>query len=78
VIRFIDLRRSDTGHRFAFFDTVTDRFVTICGEQAWADAGDLWQICRMMGVADAYQQRLRRQMPKWAFRASAKKDAESL
>lgn len=35
MIRFIDLRAQSTGHRFAFWDTVTDRFVEFSGSQAW-------------------------------------------
>lgn len=35
MLRFIDLREQSTGHRFAFWDTVTDRFCEFFGEQAW-------------------------------------------
>ncbi len=36
MIRFVDLRASDTGERFTFWNTVTDVFVSYDGEQAWS------------------------------------------
>lgn len=41
MIRFIDLRNQDTGYAFAFWDTVTDRFITIGSDQAWDNIEDL-------------------------------------
>lgn len=39
MIRFVDMRAADVaGGRFAFFDTVRDRFVQKAGEHAW----DTW------------------------------------
>ena len=39
MLRFIDLTKCDPDefddHDFAFFDTVTNRFVLLCGEQVW-------------------------------------------
>lgn len=35
MIRFVDLRGAETGYKFAFWDTVTDKFVELSGEQAW-------------------------------------------
>lgn len=40
VIRFIDLRGHATGHRFAFWDTVIDRFCEFNNEQAWENVAD--------------------------------------
>lgn len=33
--RFVDMRESDTGYRFAWFDTQLDQFETHNGSQAW-------------------------------------------
>lgn len=41
MIRFIDLRNHGTYHRFAFWDTVVDRFLTIDGAMAWSDRKQL-------------------------------------
>lgn len=39
MIRFVDLRSADIeGHRFTFWNTVTDTFVCYSGTQAW----DTW------------------------------------
>lgn len=35
MIRFIDLRGQGTGHRFAFWNTTSDKFLSFCGEEAW-------------------------------------------
>ncbi len=36
MIRFVDLRKADIVHgRFAFFDTIPDRFIEMAGEQTW-------------------------------------------
>lgn len=40
MIRFVDIRHAETGYRFAFWDTVTDSFVTFAGDQAWDTAGE--------------------------------------
>ena len=40
MIRFIDLRDQGTGHRFAFWDTVTDQFFQFSGEEVWTDADE--------------------------------------
>ena len=59
--RFIDLRNQGTGYRFAFWDTVTDRFEQFGGEQAW-DTFDEF--------ADAHEgfdlERYERLCPDWA------------
>jgi hypothetical protein len=41
VIRFVDMRPAEAvGSRFAFFDTVRDRFVSLAGDQSW----DTWAL----------------------------------
>jgi len=35
MIRFVDLRYQGIGYRFAFWDTVTDTFISIDDSQAW-------------------------------------------
>ncbi len=40
VIRFIDIRGQGTGCRFAFWDTVTDSFVSVDGDYAWTSWGE--------------------------------------
>lgn len=44
MIRFVDIRGCSTGHRFAFYDTVTDKFVEISGEQTWGQWFDLAEV----------------------------------
>ena len=58
MLRLVDLRGAGTGHRFAIWDTVVDRFVEIDGDQAWDSwKGDLQPLKeskekRMKGNAD--------------------------
>ena len=40
MIRFVDIRNQGTGYRFAFWDTSSDRFVTLAGFQGWASWSD--------------------------------------
>lgn len=41
MIVFVDLRASNiVGHRFAFWDTVRDRFVELGNEMAWLEWDD--------------------------------------
>ncbi len=40
MIRFVDIRGQGTGYRFSFWDTVTDQYICINGEQAWDDWED--------------------------------------
>ena len=35
MIRFVDLRHAGVGGRFAYFDTVTDRFIEANGTHVW-------------------------------------------
>lgn len=60
MIRFVDMRKADVeGVRFAFWDTVTDRFVELAGEQAWAEVSEIPE--------DPSRWRLIRVVPRWAF-----------
>lgn len=43
MIRFVDIRGQGTGYRFAFWDTVRDRFLEFGGDQAWEDKEDFLQ-----------------------------------
>jgi hypothetical protein len=78
VIRFVDIRNQGTGRRFAFWDTISDQFLTFSGEQAW----DTWEeledsVTEQSGrlsfggvLADrrtALLGRLRGLCPPWAF-----------
>jgi len=64
VIRFIDIRGQDTNYRFAFFDTITDRFLTLGNDQVWDSKADLLEgtvpndplVARCVGL-----------MPDWAL-----------
>ena len=40
MIRFIPLSYEDTGFRFAFWDTIINRFSAIGGDEAWEDLAD--------------------------------------
>lgn len=72
MIRFIDLRGQGTGYRFAFWDTVFDRFVRIAGDEAWDDAADFRDAFDMMGqpyedgVKSSGVERFVALMPDWA------------
>lgn len=44
MIRFVDIRNQGVGSRFAFWDTITDRFVEIEGEQAWDNWDDFFDV----------------------------------
>jgi len=52
VIRFVDLSGADVGANFAFFDTVTDTFVTFNGTQAWNDDVEFYVDYRCCGAGD--------------------------
>lgn len=44
MIRLIDIRNQGTGSRFAFWNTNSDSFVTITGEQAWRNTDELKEV----------------------------------
>ncbi len=60
--RFIDLRGQGTGDRFAFFDTVTDRFEVHDDEMSWATWDEFTQA-----YGGNELQRYRTLCPAWAF-----------
>lgn len=41
MIRFVDIRNQGTGYRFAFWDTVVNKFKSFGGDQAWDGFEDL-------------------------------------
>ena len=61
MIRFIDIRESDTGYRFSFWNTISDRYVELNGEQAW----ELWEefVEDLNGPDDRYA----KLCPDWVF-----------
>lgn len=66
MIRFIDLRNQGTGYRFAFFDTVSDRFLDFGGEHAWDSVKDFTEVYTKN--SHGYDvDRLVRQLPEWAL-----------
>lgn len=64
MIRFIDLRKAQiAGGRFAFFDTVTDTFITDdMGDQTWDTVGEFTENYRSNEELD----RFIKLIPKWA------------
>lgn len=69
VIRFIDLRKQGTASRFAFFNTVSDKFVTVDGYQVWDTWSEFRECAEVQGiVAGAINvDRFRSLCPEWAF-----------
>ncbi len=65
MIRFIDLRGAETGYEFAFWDTVTDTFITVGRDQAWDSIADLQEGAMISGIDDAFERRLIRLCPDW-------------
>lgn len=45
MIRFVDIRNQGTGYRFAFYCTITGKFIVIDEDQAWDDVSDLKECC---------------------------------
>lgn len=62
MIRFIDLRGQDTEYRFAYFDTITNRFVDLAG-QVWDTFAE---VENTPGVDVAFIDRIREITPDWA------------
>jgi len=75
MILFIDLRSQETGHRFAFFNTVSDVFCDFYGDQAWSDKDEfvrsfnLYVTNCIAGNNDSID-RFLRLMPPWAEKSS--------
>ncbi len=65
MIRFIDLRNQDTGYEFAFWDTVTERFITVGSDQAWDSIADLEEGAMICGLDEDFKQRLIGLCPDW-------------
>ena len=73
MLRFIDIGTqtqlfSDTGEdrEFCFYDTVTDRFVEVAGEQVWHTWDELEESVRLSRIRIDLQ-RLRSLCPSWVF-----------
>ena len=49
MIRFIDIRGQGTGYRFAFWDTIRNRFCEFNGEQAWESLEDFTESFNWSG-----------------------------
>jgi len=66
MIRFIDIRAQGTGYRFAFWDTVKDKFFEFSGCQAWENFDDFFddsfKIIGVEGIA-----RYKNLCPDWAW-----------
>lgn len=71
MIRFVDMRAADiAGGRFAFFDTITNRFVSNNDETAWVDWADFEEansISREEGRDPRPAERFKRLCPPWVF-----------
>lgn len=61
MIRFIDIRGQDTGYRFAFWDTVTDKFICIADQYAW----DSWDEFAEIAEGNVDLRRFGALCPKW-------------
>lgn len=73
MIRFIDLGKQiglddEWPREFAFFDTISDTFVDIGGEQTWAS----WDQLVTSGDGDSsFLRRLKSLCPSWVFTAES-------
>ncbi len=66
MIRFVDLRGQDIGsYQFAFWDTVTDKFITVGSDQAWRSIADLEEGAKMTDK-EGLLPRLKGLCPDWA------------
>lgn len=66
MIRFIDLRGQNTGYEFAFWDTVTDKFISIGNDQAWDSIDDLVEGATLSSEKTHILDRLVNLCPDWA------------
>lgn len=79
MIRFIDLRYQGTQHRFAFWDTVMDEFITIAKCQAWEDWEELEMDIRIAhgsGTHGEYTNRLAALCPQWVHQPATDEELE--
>jgi hypothetical protein len=63
MIRFVDIREAETGYNFAFWDTVTDKFVSYGDEMAWDTFADFKVV---FAGDETSLDRFRRICPAWA------------
>ena len=72
MLRFVDVREADIGGSFAFFDTVSDTFVSLGDDQVWVSARDLAESWRRhYGTGDGGTRPLSRflnLLPDWVAR----------
>lgn len=76
MIRFVDLRHVDMGARFAFWDTVTDRFVDLDGCQAFDDLAELADYYSTSTKPFSWE-RLLGHLPEWALQSEPKHDSDA-
>ena len=55
MLRFIDIRNQGTGNRFAFYDTIRDRFVEISSEMAWKSLKDFKYCCEVAAEKELFE-----------------------
>ena len=74
MIRFIDIRNQGTGNRFAFWDTIYNRFVCFDGEYAWTNWNEFYTAlsdtacgCFKNKIISDYELRFRGLCPPWVF-----------
>lgn len=69
MIRFIDIRNQGAGYRFAFWDTIMDRFCTINDNQVFDTVDDLKEVFSLGNdYLDTYSfERFERLCAHWAF-----------
>ena len=63
MIRYIDLSGQDTGYAFAFWDTVTDRFIQVGDDQAWDDIADFKECAAIADLDVELEIRMVRLIP---------------
>ena len=77
MIRFVDLRGADTGYEFAFWDTVTDRFITVGNDQAWDSLDDLRDCAELYELDEGLERRLIRLCPDWVSAQQGQSSSEN-
>jgi hypothetical protein len=65
MIRFIDLRRQGVGYKFAFFNTVNDKFISFNGTMAWNTKQEFIADC-VLNHGEGFQRRFLSLIPTWA------------
>lgn len=71
MIVFVDLRQAEiVGHRFTFWNTVSNQFIIFQDEQAW----DTWEhfVEAVGNLLWVDLPRFKKLTPKWAFRREEK------